>query len=158
MKIFVLSLVLLFLFTPIKSSENVEASQELLSKAVEFHGHLGPYLVLGLKAGLFANQILGRSPMKTGAVIKTKTTPPESCFADGVQLTTGCTFGKGNISLLEGVGLQVIFKKNSQELTLELKDQIIEEMNSLPDEEEAWEALAKELYERKTEVIFLVAR
>lgn len=34
--------------------------QEFSLRAIEFHGHLGPYLVLGLKAGLYANQILGR--------------------------------------------------------------------------------------------------
>lgn len=153
-KILVLPMVFLILCAPIQSREKIEPGEELLARAVEFHGHLGPFLVLGLRAGLFANQILVRDPMKTDAIIKTKTTPPESCFADGVQLATGCTFGKGNIALIEGEGLLVTFKKNEQELTLKLKNQIIEEMNSLPEDEEAWEALAKDLYKRKIEEIF----
>lgn len=152
--IFVMALAFLFLWSSVQSKEEMKQNEELLSRAVEFHGHLGPYLVLGLKAGLYANQIFGREPMKTEAIIKTKTSPPESCFVDGVQLTTGCTFGKGNISLLEGEGLLVTFKKDSQELALKLKKEIIEEMNSLPSEEKAWEDLAEDLYRRKLEKIF----
>ena len=152
--ILVLALVFLFLCTPIQSQEKIEQSEEFLLRAIEFHGHLGPYLVLGLKAGLYANQIFGRDPMKTEALIKTNTSPPQSCFADGVQFSTGCTLGKGNISLKEGEGLLVTFKKNNQKLTLKLKKGIIEEMNSLPSQEEAWKNLAKDFYERKIEKVF----
>jgi formylmethanofuran dehydrogenase subunit E len=152
--ILVMALVLLFLFMSVHSESKIEQNKEFLQRAVEFHGHLGPYLVLGLRAGLYANQELGRDPMKTKAIIQTKTTPPESCFADGVQLSTGCTFGKGNISLQKGEGLLVTFRKNSQKLTLKLKKEIIEEMNSLPSEEEAWEDLARDLYKREVEKIF----
>jgi len=152
--IFVVALVLLFLFMSVHSESKIEQNKEFLQKAVEFHGHLGPYLVLGLRAGMYANQELGRDPMKTEAIIQTKTTPPESCFADGVQLSTGCTLGKGNISLQQGEGLLVTFKKNSRELVLKLKKEIIEEMNSLPSEEEAWEDLARDLYKREVEKIF----
>lgn len=137
-----------------KSEKIIKQSEEFLLRGIEFHGHLGPYLVLGLKAGLYANQIFGREPMKTKAFIKTNTTPPQSCFADGVQFSTGCTLGKGNIFLIDGEGLQVTFKKNNQKLILILKKGIIEEINSLPSEEEAWENLAKYLYRSEIEEIF----
>ena len=150
--------VFLFLSTPFQSKEKVEQSEEFLLRAVEFHGHSGPYLVLGLRAGLFANKELGRDPMKTEALIKIKITPPESCFIDGVQFSTGCTFGKRNISLIHGKGLHVTFKKNNKMLTLKLKKEIIEEINSLPSEEEAWENLAKDLYQREIKEIFEVAK
>ena len=157
-KILVLAVAFLFLCTPVQSQKKVEQSEEFLLRSIEFHGHLGPYLVLGLKAGLFANQIFGRDPMKTEAFIQTKTTPPQSCFADGVQFSTGCTLGKGNISLTEGEGLLVTFKKDNHKLTLKLKKEIIEEINSLPDQEEAWENLAKDLYQREIEEIFEVSK
>lgn len=153
-KISITALAIMLLCMSVQPQEKMEQSEELLSRAIEFHGHLGPYLVLGLKAGLYANQTLGKDPMKTEAFIKTKRTPPQSCFTDGVQFTTGCTMGKGNISLTEGEGLLVIFKKNSQKLTLKLKKEIIEEINSLPSLEEAWEKLAKDLYQREAEEIF----
>ena len=154
MKILFIVWVFLFLSTQFQSKEKVEQNEELLLRAIKFHGHLGPYLVLGLKAGLFANKVLGRDPMKTEALIKIKTTPPESCFVDGVQVSTGCTFGKRNISLIQGKGLDVTFKKNNKKLTLKLKKEIIEEINSLPSEEEAWENLAKDFYQRKIKELF----
>jgi formylmethanofuran dehydrogenase subunit E len=148
----------LFCYGNKKNEIIAERHDEFLSRAIEFHGHLGPYLVLGLKAGIFANQTLGRDPMKTEAFIETKVTPPESCFADGIQFSTGCTFGKGNIHLKEGAGLQVTFKKNNQQLILKLKKEIIEEINSLPSKEEAWDNLAKGLYQRETGKIFEIVK
>jgi len=156
--ILVMVLAFLFLGMSINSEGKIEQNKELLQRAVEFHGHLGPYLVLGLRAGLYANQILGRDPMKTEAFIQSKTTPPESCFVDGVQLSTGCTFGKGNITLQQGEGVLVTFKKNSQELALKLRKEIIEEMNALPSEEKAWEDLAEDLYKREVEKIFEIVK
>ena len=153
-KILFLAIALIVSCFAIQSQEKVEQSEEFLLSAIEFHGHLGPYLVLGLRAGLYANQVLGKDPMETEAFIKTKTTPPESCFADGVQLSTGCTLGKRNISLEEGEGLLVTFKKNNQMLALKLKEEIIEEMNSLPSEERAWEDIARDLYKRDIKEIF----
>jgi len=132
----------------------VQNNEELLSKAVKFHGHLGPYMVLGLRAGLYANQILEKDPMNTEAIIETLPQPPQSCFVDGVQFATGCTMGKRNISLIEAEGLKATFKKNNKTLILKLKQVIIEEINSLPSDEEAWENLAKDLYQREIEKIF----
>jgi formylmethanofuran dehydrogenase subunit E len=155
--LFQLSILLLFsafCCSPKKDEKIAMKNEELLVRAIEFHGHLGPYLVLGLRAGLYANQVLGKDPMETEALILTKTTPPESCFADGVQFSTGCTLGKGNISLTTGEGLLVTFKKGDQRLTLKLKSQIIEEIQSLPSQEEAWEYFAKELLQRDIQKIF----
>ena len=157
-KILVLILAFLFLCIPVQSQKKVEQSEEFLLRSIEFHGHLGPYLVLGLKAGLFANQVLGKEPMKTNAIIETRTKPPQSCFVDGVQFSTGCTLGKGNISLIEGEGLIVTFKKDNKMLTLNLRKEIIEEINSLPSNEEAWENLAKDLYQREIEKIFEIIK
>jgi formylmethanofuran dehydrogenase subunit E len=154
----ILFLASLFCFSSKKDENIMERYDEFLSRAIEFHGHLGPYLVLGLKAGLYANQILGREPMKTEAFIETKVTPPESCFADGIQFSTGCTLGKGNIHLKEGEGLQVTFKRDNQKLILKLKKAIFEEINSLPSKEEAWDNLAKDLYQREIDKIFEIVK
>lgn len=154
-KILLVTMTFFLLHAKIQSREAIGQSEEFLSRAVEFHGHLGPYLVLGLKAGLYANQVLGKNPMKTEATIKTRTVPPQSCSVDGVQFSTGCTMGKGNISVKEGEGLLITFKKDGRELFLKLKNEIIKEISSLPpDKEEAWENLARDLYKRKTEEIF----
>lgn len=148
----------LFCYGSKKNESSAERRDEFLLRAIEFHGHLGPYLVLGLKAGLYANQTFGREPMKTEAFIETKVIPPQSCFADGVQFSTGCTFGKGNIHLKEAEGLQVTFKRDNKELILKLKKEIIDEINSLPSEEEAWDNLAENFYQREVEKIFTIIK
>ncbi|TKJ29997.1 formylmethanofuran dehydrogenase [bacterium (candidate division B38) B3_B38] len=142
-----------------KNEKNMVQNEEFLSQAVKFHGHLGPYMILGLRAGLYANQVLEKDPMQTEAIIETLPQPPQSCFVDGVQFATGCTMGKRNISLIEGEGLKASFKKNDKILILTLKQEIIEEINSLPpDDEEAWENLAKDLYQREIEKIFKISK
>ncbi len=132
----------------------MKKNKDFLKRAIEFHGHLGPYLVLGLRAGLYANEILGKDPFKMKAFIETQISPPQSCFADGVQFSTGCTLGKGNISIKESEGLKVYFEKDNKKLKLVLKKEIIEEIGSLPSVKEAWEKFALNLYSRKLKEIF----
>ena len=65
--------------------------EELLLRAGEIHGHFCPYLALGVMAGVHAMRELGATSEGMEdllAVVETN-----SCFADGVQVVTGCTFG-----------------------------------------------------------------
>ncbi|OYT43369.1 hypothetical protein B6U84_06045 [Candidatus Bathyarchaeota archaeon ex4484_40] len=110
---------------------STRVSEELLREAVRFHGHLGPFLALGLKAGLYAVEVLGRDPFKMKAVVGTEPRPPRSCFVDGVQITTGCTMGKRNITLKEGGGLSVLFSKEELRLFLKVKDLLKRSVQSL---------------------------
>ncbi len=64
-----------------------------------FHGHIGPYVVLGYRAGLVANRELGEDPFCKRARTFTGLEPPVSCFTDGVQFGSCCTLGKGNITV-----------------------------------------------------------
>jgi len=95
--------------------------KSLLKEAVKFHGHLGVFLVLGLKAGLYVNKKLGKNNGEMHACIETELFPPLSCFVDGVQVVTGCTMGKRNIELKNGNSLSVKFVKGGRQLTLQVK-------------------------------------
>ncbi|MGC9308102.1 MAG: formylmethanofuran dehydrogenase subunit E family protein [Thermoplasmatota archaeon] len=75
---------------------------DTLRRIERFHGHLGPYVVIGYRMGLLSNQILGDNPFAKSAVTWTGTTPPVSCIIDGIQLSSGCTLGKGNITVHDG--------------------------------------------------------
>ena len=70
----------------------------VLKQAAAFHGHLGPWLVLGLKAGAYARRKLEASPFELSARVFCPPRTPYTCFVDGVQFSSGCTMGKGNIS------------------------------------------------------------
>lgn len=67
------------------------------------HGHKCPAMPLGLRAGAAALEALGVERAADGqleAILELGDGHCAHCFADGVQMITGCTFGKGNIRKL----------------------------------------------------------
>lgn len=74
-----------------------------LESGLELHGHKCPAMPMGLRAGAIAMNRLGagRSGAKTLlALVELGDDHCAHCFGDGVQMVTGCTFGKGNIKQL----------------------------------------------------------
>lgn len=76
-----------------------EESKQLrtqITDAMELHGHLGPFLVIGVRIGRVARQILNSENQGKGelyASIEVPLQTPYSCILDGVQSTTHCTIG-----------------------------------------------------------------
>jgi formylmethanofuran dehydrogenase subunit E len=72
----------------------------LLDQALAFHGHKCWASTAGVRLGLAAMRELGVSragAKELHAIIEIGDHHGGMCFGDGVQFTTGCTFGKGNI-------------------------------------------------------------
>ncbi|MBU2467660.1 MAG: TraR/DksA C4-type zinc finger protein [Proteobacteria bacterium] len=70
-----------------------ELSPEQIEKAVDFHGHWCPGLAIGLRAGEYVLNHMGRAEdEELVALVET-----DMCAVDAVQVLTGCTFGKGNL-------------------------------------------------------------
>lgn len=73
----------------------------IVKEAVDFHGHLGPFLVLGVRmgtVGLIELQVKkGDFKLQTTAILEH--TVPFSCTIDGIQVATGCTVGNGRLKL-----------------------------------------------------------
>ena len=68
-----------------------------------FHGHKCPAMPLGLRAGAAAMNRLGVTRSPDGqlvALVELGDDHCAHCFADGIQVITGCTYGKGNIRQL----------------------------------------------------------
>lgn len=78
-------------------------SKELLEKAVKLHGHLGPFLVLGLRMALKAEEVLGEKPR--GCEVETLNRKPYLCAVDGVKALVE----KGPVIVREGNGLAAKF-------------------------------------------------
>ena len=98
---------------------------ELTRKGVEFHGHLGPFLVIGLRMGSLALKLLGlRGYSGLRAIVETGNEPPLSCIVDGVQVATGCTLGRGNIEVVKNDGAKVTFLKEDKILVVELRESV----------------------------------
>ncbi len=75
-------------------------AKEWLEIGQKFHGHKCPAMPNGLRVAEAAMNKLGVE--HTGdsflhAIVELGDNHCATCFADGVQVITGCTFGKGNI-------------------------------------------------------------
>ena len=74
--------------------------KEFLKAAQHLHGHKCPAMPLGLRAGAAAMNALAVPRAKDKdllAIVELGEDHCSHCFADGVKMITGCTFGKGNI-------------------------------------------------------------
>ncbi|MFA4888380.1 MAG: formylmethanofuran dehydrogenase subunit E family protein [Candidatus Omnitrophota bacterium] len=129
---------------------------ELLQKAIDFHGHLGPYLVLGVLAGELALKKL-KAKKYFGLTVKVwgATQKPKSCLIDGLQLSTGATYGKGNIEKVEAkkIKILIINKKTNHRLELVLKKFLIDQLDSLKEHKDS-ELFAKALFKTDLDSLF----
>jgi formylmethanofuran dehydrogenase subunit E len=76
----------------------------ILESSFIIHGHVCGGMPLGFLAGVKALQALGserEANMAKIVYVETGTGHAAGCFADGVQMSTGCTFGKGLIQRTE---------------------------------------------------------
>ncbi len=74
--------------------------QEWLEFGQKFHGHKCPAMPLGLRAGAAAMNALGVERAKDGQIVAFVDLGEDhcaTCYADGLQVIMGTTFGKGNI-------------------------------------------------------------
>lgn len=101
----------------------------LLVAAGRFHGHIGPFVAIGLRMGALANELLGRDPMGMEAEVRVEPRPPRSCVVDGIQYATGCTMGKRNISITEAAHeVCAVFSLHDKSVTLRLRQGFLERM------------------------------
>lgn len=80
-------------------------AEEVAAEALlrTFHGHLGPYVVIGYRMGRLAlSELDSEGHFGISAEVHSPRQTPKSCLIDGVQLGSGCTLGKGNIVVEEG--------------------------------------------------------
>jgi formylmethanofuran dehydrogenase subunit E len=86
-----------------------------LKDAAQFHGHLGPMVIFGARMGMAARKAVdaqGYFDVEItceGPFVK----PPDSCFLDGLQISTGATLGKRNLKWIEAKTI-VIRVKNTR--------------------------------------------
>jgi formylmethanofuran dehydrogenase subunit E len=74
-----------------------------LESGLMFHGHKCLAMPLGLRMGAAAMNALGVARAEDGqllALVELGDQHCSHCLADGIQMITGCTFGKGNIKQL----------------------------------------------------------
>jgi formylmethanofuran dehydrogenase subunit E len=128
---------------------------EELKNIEQFHGHIGPYAVIGFRMGKISNEILGKNPFSKKAQVFTDARPPMSCVIDGIQMSSGCTLGKGNLAIFSGKLPKVLFSNNDgKQVEIVLKksikneiDTIVTEKNIITYSEKLYQKPDKELFE-----------
>jgi formylmethanofuran dehydrogenase subunit E len=125
----------------------------LVEKAADFHGHLGPFLVIGVRIASLAKKILNANAGESNKLLVTAKLPlltPFSCVIDGIQATTQCTVGNQKLRV-ENSQAQIIvcFKLQNPDKTLKVhvNPKIIEELKNryskgASNEELAWEVVS----------------
>ena len=105
-----------------------------LAAAARFHGHLGPWLALGLRAGRYAARKLKANPFQLRARVFCPARTPYTCFLDGIQFGSGCTMGKGNIRHIRCRRVRAEFRRTSGPgaLLLELRPEVWTELHLRP--------------------------
>ena len=121
---------------------------KLIEKAADFHGHLGPFLVIGVKMGKFAKTNLSNAENgNLETTVKVPLLTPFSCVLDGIQVTTHCTTGNRRLIIENSQKeIAVYFKlqHSNRKLKVLVNPKIVEKlMNRISEgasnEELAWE-------------------
>lgn len=133
-------------------------TKELEERAIEFHGHGGPFMVIGLRMGLLAlNKLDAKGWFNLECTVALNWVPPDSCVIDGIQSSTGCTIGKHNIEVIRGDGISAVFSAGGTSIRVSLRDEILAEIKTVLDEgSEKVNKLMKRLVENDFYDLFLV--
>ena len=131
-----------------------------LKSAIKFHGHLGPWLVMGLILGEFGLKKI-KAEKYFGLKIDAKLPfrKPVSCFVDGLQLSSGCTLGKRNIRVSNNENVAVKFTnlKSRKNIILGIDKEILRQLKNLKTHRES-EDFANKIYRKKPEELFKILR
>ena len=93
----------------------------ILRKAEDFHGHLGPFLALGVRMGLIGVRELRvkGNEEELRITVMLKYSVPFSCVTDGIQVATKCTIGNKKLKLKSFSGIKAKFElQNKEQVTV----------------------------------------
>lgn len=126
--------------------------KSLIEDAEKLHGHLGPFLVIGVRMGMIAQKFLDKN---LHATVKTPFSTPFSCVIDGIQTATTCTVGNQRLKI-ENSKKEIVayFKTLNPHKTLKItvNPKTVEELmgklsEGVSNEELAWKIARKPEHE-----------
>jgi formylmethanofuran dehydrogenase subunit E len=134
-----------------------------LAATIEFarklHGHVGPYLVIGLKMGVVAKKALNISDTECThltAEAAVPLHPPFSCLLDGIQVSTTCTIGNQRLKIKNSKTIQATFRsqKDAKTVKITLTKHFHEQLEQKQKQDTLNEAFAWELAELPENQLF----
>jgi formylmethanofuran dehydrogenase subunit E len=139
-----------------------EKFESAIKEAVKLHGHLGPFLVIGVRMGRIAKriQVNGRENVKFLAQVKVPLLTPFSCVLDGIQATTSCTIGNQKLRIENSKRkIAASFTLDSAEaISVSVKPEIIKKLMNELSEGTSNEELAGEVARMPEDLLFTVVK
>jgi formylmethanofuran dehydrogenase subunit E len=131
----------------------MQNENELLStinSARKLHGHLGPFLVLGVRMGMVAKKALDIADDRQASLmasVKVPLVPPFSCLLDGIQVSASCTIGNRRLTIENSEEICVTFAKQNDigMVKIKLKPEMAKELEKRRSEDALTENFALEL-------------
>jgi formylmethanofuran dehydrogenase subunit E len=123
----------------------------LIEKAAEFHGHLGPFLVIGIRMGNMAKKTLKpnvKENKRLQVTVKIPLLTPFSCILDGIQTTTQCTVGNQKLrteNSQKEIIAQFELQNSNKAMKVLVNPKIIEELRKKMSEGVTNEELARKI-------------
>jgi formylmethanofuran dehydrogenase subunit E len=113
-------------------------------------------VVVGYRMGEVANRLLGADAFAKTAIALTGGKPPRSCMIDGIQLSSGCTIGKGTIGVIDQGEIASIFlsKTSDRQVKISLRSDRLEEISSTS--HDGMEEIARRLYSLTDDDLFQI--
>lgn len=116
------------------SKDQLEQQAEIndvLRKAEDMHGHLGPFLALGVRMSLAGMRNLetkeGYQQLYAAAALEYKV--PFSCMLDGIQAVTKCTVGNKRLTWKESKKFKATFTlRDNGRVVVGVKPELIVEL------------------------------
>jgi len=135
----------------------------IIKKAEDFHGHLGPFLVIGARMGLIGVRELGVKKNNEGLRVTAMTKPftPFSCIIDGIQVVTHCTIGNKKLRLKNSSRIAARFKFLDEKQVIvtvnsAILDRLKEKLLSKDPSSEDVQKLAKTVASMPEEELFII--
>lgn len=135
-----------------------EKLDSVINRARELHGHLGPFLVIGVRIGEFAKKKL-KGNME--ALIKVPMVTPLSCIIDGIQASTQCTVGNKRLLIEESekeITAHFKLQRSKRAVKIYVKPQLVEELKQKLSQGVANEELACKVVRMLENEIFTVEK
>ena len=145
-------------------SEINEELTSLIEKAADFHGHLGPFLVIGVRMGNSAKKVFNENAGESDDLRVTARLPlltPFSCILDGIQATTRCTVGNQKLRMENSQEkIAVYFEQENSDKTLRfhVNPKIIEYLKNRYSERASNEELAQEIASMPQSQLFIIEK
>jgi len=134
----------------------------IIEYARKLHGHLGPYVVIGVRMGTAAKKALKIGDEEAAhltAEVSVPLHPPFSCLLDGVQVSTTCTVGNRRLQFKNAKNVKAVFssQKAAKTVKITLTKQFREQLEQKKKQDKLDEAFAWEIAELPENQLFDVA-